>query len=248
MSGRETIITKDIDELSRAAAEVFTNIASASIDEAGTFSVALSGGSTPRKLYSLLASDTHRSAIDWTRVSFFFGDERHVPPDSEQSNFRMANETLLGPLEIASDRVLRWMAELSDVEACAAEYENKLRDYFQSEGRRLDLILLGLGDDGHTASLFPQTEALHELERLAVSNWVKKLDAFRLTMTFPAINDAANVIFLVSGSDKAEAVASVIEGEFRPDDFPAQLVQPVDGNLFWLLDEAAASELTRGSE
>ena len=247
MSEREVIIKSDVEELSRAAADLFVEIAGNSIDKRGSFSVALAGGSTPKKLYSLLASDVYRSSLDWTKIIFFFGDERHVPPDSEESNFRMANETLLGPLRISPEQVHRWEGELPNVAEAADNYEMELRAYLQGSERRLDMVLLGLGDDGHTASLFPQTPALYELDRLAVANWVEKLGAFRLTMTFPAINDSANIVFLVSGNKKAEALRSVIEGEFRPDDFPAQLVQPVNGTLYWLLDEPAAAGLDSSS-
>ena len=156
----------------------------------------------------------------------------------------MANETLLQPLEIAPSRIHRWRSELADAGQAANEYEIDLRAHFARSGRPLDLVLLGLGEDAHTASLFPNTPALSEIERFAVANRVEKLNADRLTMTFSAINDAANVIFLVSGRYKAEAVQSVLEGEFRPDDLPAQLVNPKSGDLYWLLDEVAASLLT----
>ena len=244
MFERQILIKRDLDELSRPAADLFTTIAREAIETHENFCVALSGGSTPRHLYSLLAAE-YSSAFDSTRVSFFFNDERNVPADSTESNYRMANETLLGPLGIDPDRVHRWHTELAGVDEVAAEYENELKRHFKQTGRRFDLVLLGLGNDAHTASLFPRTAALHENERLAVANWVEKLDEYRLTITFPVINSAANVIFLVSGKEKAEAVARVLEGERRPEEFPAQFVNPENGTLYFLLDEAAASLLNR---
>jgi 6-phosphogluconolactonase len=177
-------------------------------------------------------------------VSFFFGDERHVPPDSDESNYRMANETLLAPLDISPKNIHRWQAELSDTSVVADHYQDELQALLEPHRGSIDLVLLGLGDDAHTASLFPNTAALGESERLAVANWVEKLDAYRLTMTPLTINGARNIIFLVSGQEKAKAVAQVLEGEFRPEDYPAQLVIPQDGVVYWLLDEAAASQLT----
>jgi 6-phosphogluconolactonase len=240
---RQILIKQDLDELSSAAVDQFAQIANRSIIAHGSFSVALAGGSTPGHLYSLLASDNHRLKLDWSRVDFFIGDERHVPPDSDQSNFRMAKETLLDPLGISPKRIHRWQSELADANEAAVAYEAELKAYLGSSGRPLDLILLGLGEDAHTASLFPNTAALREIEKLAVANWVEKLNAHRLTITFSTINDASNVIFLVAGRYKSEAVQMVLEGEFRPEDLPAQFVNPEGGDLYWMLDGAAASLL-----
>ena len=240
---RQILIKQNPDELAKAAVDQFAQIANRAIVAHGVFSVALAGGSTPHHLYSLLASENHRLKLDWSRVEFFFSDERHVPPDSDQSNYRMAKETLLEPLSISEPRIHRWQSELPDANDAANAYETELREYFDRSGRPLDLVLLGLGEDAHTASLFPNTPALQEIERFAVANWVEKLDTDRLTMTFSAINDASNVMFIVSGRYKAEAVLSVLEGEFRPDDLPAQFVNPENGELYWMLDEAAASLL-----
>ena len=230
-------IKNNIQELSDTAAAMFVATARDIIAKRGSFSVALAGGSTPRELYSLLASTHYRDKVDWSKLIFFFGDERNVPPDSPESNYRMANETLLSPLGIDTANVHHWLTELPTQQA-AEEYDNRL-----SANGPLDLVLLGLGADAHTASLFPNTQALHETEKLAVVNWVEKIGAHRLTMTFPAINYADTVMFLVAGGEKAPAVRNVIEGDFYPDDFPAQLVQPHSGNLVWLLDKAAASDL-----
>jgi 6-phosphogluconolactonase len=236
---RQVLIKSNVEELNKAAAGLFVAASIESNALRGKFSVALSGGSTPRGLYLLLASDKYRSKIDWSKTTLFFGDERNVPPDSDQSNYRMAAEALLSPLKIPAKNIHRWETERGPVEA-AADYEIKLR----SNGP-LDLVLLGLGADAHTASLFPNTDALHEKEKFAVANWVEKLDDHRLTMTFPAINATRETIFLVAGGDKAEAVASVLEGKSRAKEYPAQGVKPTSGNLTWLLDEPAASKLKR---
>ena len=236
---RKVLIKSSLDELGTAAAGLFVAIALESIALRGAFSVALAGGATPRALYSLLGSDKYRQKVNWSKADFYFGDERNVSPDAVDSNYRMANETLLSPLGIRATKVHPWKTELGPVEA-ASEYESKLR-----ANGPIDLILLGLGADAHTASLFPHTEALREKEKLAVANWVAQLEDHRLTMTFPAINSARDVVFLVSGNEKAGAVAAVLEGKAQTDDYPGQGVKPTSGNLTWLLDEAAASKLRK---
>lgn len=229
------VIANDLKDLSRKAAAEFVRIANDSIEKKGKFVIALSGGSTPRALNAqLLQAD-----LDWSKCEFFFGDERNVPPDHADSNFRMANETLLEPLRIAKEKIHRWKTELLKPNEVANDYESKVKDV------KFDLVLLGMGADGHTASLFPGTEALKETKRNAVANWVPKLDAWRYTLTFPIINDAANVIFLVAGEDKAETLVSVIESEGPPDELPSRSVKPTNGELFWFLDEAAAKHLDK---
>ena len=236
------LIKPDLDDLSHYAAELFIKLAGEAIEERGSFSVSLSGGSTPRYLYSLLESPKYRHTIDWNRMEYFIGDERNVPPDAPESNYRMVTEILLDPLNVSSDRVLRWPTEIDDVEEVARRYEAGLRDRL-GPGGRFDLVLLGLGADAHTASLFPRTDALKETGRAAVPSWVEGLNDYRFTITFPTINNAANVIVLVSGSDKSRSVAAVLEGEPMPDVLPAQQVRPVNGELYWLLDEGAAADL-----
>jgi len=235
-------VAKTLDELSVAAADRITDIAKDAIEKRDTFSVSLAGGSTPKSLYSLLASEKYRTLLDWSKGTFFFGDERNVPPDSLESNYRMAHETLLGPLKIDPHRIHRWRTDFQDIEKTVSEYETRLREFFDGSTPGFDLMLLGLGTDAHTASLFPHTAALQETEKFAVANWVEKLNDHRFTITFPVINNAANLIFLVSGGDKADAVASVIEGPLRPDK-PAQKVNSENGNLYWFLDEEAAAQL-----
>jgi len=240
---RQILIKKDLDELSVAAATLFIEIARQAIEVRGQFAVALSGGTTPASLYRLLASEAYCDSIDWKRVFFFFGDERYVPETDPESNYRMVKETLFTALPLHSDSVRPWPMFEEVPEKIADGYEDEMEHFFGGDPR-FDLVLLGLGDDCHTASLFPGTTALRVTDRSAVPNWVEKLNAFRLTMTFPVFNTAARVIFLVSGQSKARAVATVLEGDFRPDDFPAQFVNP-EGELYWLLDEAAASRLEK---
>lgn len=241
-------IFPNLSTLSRAAAEFFCKIGNEAIKKHGRFSVALAGGSTPKSLYQLLASDACKNRIDWKRVFFFFGDERSVLPTDADSNFRMANENLLQPLQIAKENIFRWQTELKNA---AENYEQTIREFFdlsEIEFPRFDLILLGMGDDGHTASLFPFTEALKETSRIAVENQVEKLDTNRLTLTFPTINNAANIIFLISGGSKAEILREVLESEFKGEKLPSQNVKPTNGNLYWLLDTNSARFLNNFSD
>jgi len=232
------------EELFQAAAHEFVRVGNAAIAARGRFTVALAGGSTPKGLYSLLAKNHAR--FNWRQTFIFFGDERHVPPESPDSNYRMVNESLFTKINIPSKNLHRVRAENRDAHAAAAEYEEDLRQFFmpkRDEFPRFDLILLGLGEDGHTASLFPDSQALKEQTKFVVANWVIKFNAYRITFTFPVLNRAAEVMFLVSGIDKADITLHVLEGENRPP-FPAQRVRPVDGKLLWMLDEAAAERLS----
>jgi 6-phosphogluconolactonase len=237
------IVATSVD-LFHAAAEEFVLAARAAIGAQGRFTVALSGGSTPKALYSLLASNY--AGFAWNRVFIFFGDERHVPPTDPESNYRMANEALLTKIAIPPENVFRVPAENPDAAAAAIEYETQIRRFFAlkpGEFPRFDLILLGLGPDGHTASLFPDTAALDEQSRLVVANWVAKFKTHRITFTFPVLNRAAEVIFLASGAEKADMVRQVLQGK-NSSQLPSQRVQPTDGKLLWLLDETAAAKLT----
>jgi 6-phosphogluconolactonase len=231
-------------DLFRGAAEEFVRVGRAAISEEGRFTVALSGGSTPRSLYSLLAKNY--ADFSWSRTFLFFGDERHVPPTDPDSNYRMVNEALLTKISIPAGNVHRVHAENLDAAAVASQYEERLRSFFQLQPGgfpRFDLILLGMGPDGHTASLLPDSEALKESSKLVVANWVEKFKAYRITFTFPVLNHAAEVMFLVSGADKAVMVHQVLEGK-NTLPFPAQQVEP-EGRLLWMLDEAAAAKLRR---
>jgi len=242
---REIRILATPADLFNAAAEEFVRVGKAAIAARGRFTVALSGGSTPKSLYSLLAAKY--AAFDWHHTHLFFGDERHVPPDHPDSNYRMVNEALLTRISIPAENVFRVKAENPDAAAAALEYENGLRRFFAlrpGDFPRFDLILLGMGPDGHTASLFPGSEGLKEQSRLVIANWVEKFNTYRITFTFPVLNRAAQVMFLASGADKADMVHQVLEGRRTPP-YPSQQVQPIDGTLLWMLDEAAAAKLSR---
>jgi 6-phosphogluconolactonase len=233
-------IYESSEELAEAAAQEFAARAGEAIDQRGRFAVVLAGGSTPKATYEILASD-YADRIDWSKVHFFFGDERSVPPDHEDSNYRMAREALLDHVPAGS--VHRMQGELPPDEAAEA-YEQELRDFFGSEELpRFDLILLGTGGDGHTASLFPETAALEVHDRWVVANPVLKLETTRITLTVPVINAARAVYFLVAGEGKAGPVAEILEGTPDPRQYPATLIQP-QGGPKWMLDRPAVSELT----
>jgi 6-phosphogluconolactonase len=231
------------EHLFHAAADNFCSLGALAIRERGRFTVALSGGSTPRGLYQEL-SKNFCTQLDWRKVFFFFGDERHVPPTDSESNYRMANESLFSKLAIPADHVFRIPAEMPDAGQAALAYEQTLRNFFRpSPGSfpRFDLALLGMGPDGHTASLFPGTTALEEKEHWVVANWVEKFSAFRITLTYPVLNSAACVMFLVSGGEKSEMVRRALKDPAA--DFPCQKVRPTNGELIWFLDQAAAAKL-----
>jgi 6-phosphogluconolactonase len=241
----ERRVVDSTDALFQAAASEFFLRAIDAVEANGRFTVALSGGSTPRGLYKLLATDpARRDQLPWARMHFFWGDERHVPPEHADSNFRMADETLLSVAPVPPANIHRIHGEAASAADAASEYEDELREVFElAEGQwpRFDLILLGLGAEGHTASLFPGTRALAENRQLVVSNWIGKLFADRITLTPPVLNNAACVMFIVSGADKATALKAILEGPYEPDQLPAQLINPTNGRLLWLLDRAAAS-------
>jgi 6-phosphogluconolactonase len=234
------------DEAANAAAILFVESAAAAVARTGFFSVALAGGSTPHAMYARLTADDGPGArAPWTRTHFFWGDERCVPPDHPDSNYRMAQDTLIGRLPIALEQVHRIEGERPDALA-ASRYEDVLREFFRpgpGEFPAIDLILLGLGADGHTASLFPGTAALDERTRLAVPTAAPGPGAQRVTLTAPVLNQGARVVFLVVGAAKAEALAAVLEGPRRPDQWPAQLITP-QGELIWVVDRAAAAGLS----
>jgi len=233
-------------ELFEAAAEEVVRAANQAVAQRGRFTIALSGGSTPKNLYTLLATNA-RTSLPWDRMYFFWSDERHVPPADPESNYRMAEEAMLSKIPVAASNVFRVPTENPDAAAAAEAYEQTLRKFFAVEAGqvpRFDLILLGMGPDGHTASLFPETAALREKSRLVVANWVEKLKTSRITFTLPLLNAARGVAFLVSGTDKASALHEVLEGNAPGEQYPARLVQPIDGKLIWFLDRAAASGIT----
>jgi 6-phosphogluconolactonase len=234
------MIAPSAEVLTYTAAGFFTEIVNGAIKREGQASVALSGGGTPRPLFTLLAEPEWREAIDWGRVHVFWGDERFVPPDDAQSNFRMANKALLSKVPIPQENVHRFMTERGTAAEVAAEYARTVREYFKGQVAAIDFILLGLGTNAHTASLFPNCAALRERDRLVISEYIEEVKSERLTFTVPLINAAENVCFLVSGGEKAEVVRDVLDGEMNPEQKPAQLIRPSPGKLTWLMDEAAA--------
>jgi 6-phosphogluconolactonase len=238
-------VVPDGAALARAGAEQFVAAAGRAIAARGRFAVALSGGSTPRAMHTLLAGEAFDRRLNWSRVHLFFGDERCVPPDNPESNYRMARETLIDHVPVPAANVHRLRGE-DDPAGAAADYEADLRTFFGvSAAPRFDLIFLGMGDNGHTASLFPGQPAVHEQVRWVVAADVAAAGMWRLTLTPVALNAAAEVTFLVSGGDKAEMVQKVLDGPYQPDLLPAQIVNPSNGQLRWLVDQAAAARLRR---
>ena len=246
MGDSRIVVLPDSEALAHEAARRFQRLATQAVAERGRFSAALSGGSTPGALYRLLAGEPYGEQIPWEGVHLFWGDERCVPPDDPGSNYRLAHEMLISRVPIPLGNVHRVRGELQP-EAAAGDYADALRVFFDAPWPCFDLVLLGLGADGHTASLFPGSDALAERERavIAITAQYEDRPSHRVTLTLPALNAARQVLFLVRGAAKAEIVQSVLEGgEGR---YPAQRVRPVEGGLTWLLDAAAASRLGRQS-
>jgi len=236
-------ILSDAVALANRAAQL---ISAQAISVNNRFIIALSGGSTPKRLYELMADPNaeYRKQLPWQKMHFFWSDERPVGPGDSESNYRMANEAMLSRVLVPEENVHRILGEKSSAQEAAAAYESQLRSFFElanDELPRLDLVLLGMGADGHTASIFPGSEVLQEKQRLVAAPWVEKLHTYRITMTLPVLNNASNVLFLVSGDDKAAILNEVINGERGR--FPAQSIYPSNGSLTWLLDEAAGSKL-----
>ncbi len=245
MTKREIIVCRDEDELNRKAAAQFIALADDAIARSGRFTVALSGGSTPKALYSLLASPEYRNLVDWSRVHLFWGDERSVPPHHPDSNFRMVREALLDKIQIPNENIHRMPGERAPAEAAAA-YEAEIKNCFGVKPGgwpRFDLIFLGLGEDGHTASLFPGTDAANERAHLVAVVYVQRLQSYRLTLTLPVINAAAQVTFLVSGESKAAIVREILLADGASCSYPAAKVRPSEGRLTWMIDADAAQEL-----
>ncbi len=242
----EVRVFANSEELSQAAAAEFIQRANAAIQERGVFTIALSGGSTPKNLYALLATESWRGQVPWSKVHFFWGDERHVPPDHPDSNYRMTQERLLKLVSVPPENVHRIQTENPDASIAAEEYEQVLRQFFKLSGEQLpcfDLVLLGMGPDGHTASLFPGTEVIHDQTHLVAAPWVAKFNSYRVTLTPPVLNNAACVIFFVTGLEKAETLRTVLKGDYQPDRFPCEIIRPTQGILLWMVDQAAASLL-----
>ncbi|MGQ3685358.1 MAG: 6-phosphogluconolactonase [Candidatus Loosdrechtia sp.] len=243
---RELRVEADIGEISHVAAREFVRQSTNAIQTKGYCAVALSGGSTPQNLYRLLAGDQYRGQVRWSKVHLFWCDERCVPPDHYQSNYRMVRELLLDKIPVPPGNIYRIPAEYEDHNRAAEEYEQTLKTFFHlknGELPRFDLVLLGMGDDGHTASLFPETDTLEETRRLVAATYIKKLNGYRITLTVPVINQAAYIIFLISGESKSAVLKKVLEGELQPGILPSQYIRPVEGRLLFLADRAAAARL-----
>lgn len=230
-------------QVALAAAERFVAYTQEAINSHGLFSVSLAGGSTPRRVYELLATERFKHRVEWPQVDLFFGDERCVPPDHPDSNYAMAYETLISQVPIPAKNVHRIIGEGNPAENATA-YENQLRAFFAGlPWPRFDLVLLGMGDDGHTASLFPGSEALNEKSKWVVATRMERLSQDRITLTVPVFNHAARVMCLVTGAGKAERLAQVLHPQPGSESLPAQAIQPFEGSLEWLVDSDAASLL-----
>ncbi len=235
-------IEADLEAVAAAAADLFVSTAASSIEDHGEFRVCLSGGSTPAAMYRLLAAAPRVEQVAWHKVRFYFGDERCVKPDHPDSNYGLAKRTLLDFVNHCPNCVYRMEAERDPQEA-AADYGRMLKEQFGTGWPRFDLILLGMGGDGHTASLFPHTPALAEPKHRCVANFVPKLDAWRVTLTFPVINAGARVAFLIAGAEKAGVLHEVLHGPPDPERLPSQRVRPTDGELLFVVDAAAGQHL-----
>ena len=236
------LIYKTQAELFEDLVDYIINIADQSIQEKDCFNFVLTGGNSPKALYEMLAT-TYKDKIDWTKVYFFFGDERNVAPNHESYNGLMAKKAILAPLNIPADHIF-YVDTTLEPEKAAIEYHKAIVDHFDGGDLTFDLILLGMGDDAHTASLFPGTSILKSREVEIDSVYVDKLSTYRISFTAPLINKAKNIVFLVFGEGKAEAVKHVIEDKEKNTDlYPTQLINPIDGNVTWFLDSEAASKL-----
>jgi 6-phosphogluconolactonase len=237
-------VFKTGDELSKKAADIFLQTAVEAVSNNGKFSVALTGGNSPVQLYQLLAQSPYKEQMPWANTFIFWGDERWVPLTDEKSNAKMAFETLLNHVPVPKENIFPMWAE-QEPEEFAKQYEEIIKRHFASDNPQFDLILLGMGDDGHTASLFPGTEVLHEQTKLVQAYYLAPQSMYRITLTAPCINAAKKIVFEVFGDSKTDALYEVQKGEHNPDKYPSQLIQPTNGELIWLVDELAAKRLTK---
>jgi 6-phosphogluconolactonase len=238
----EVLIAKDLDELSHRAADWICKFIEKTLRKQNSFTLVLSGGNTPKKLYQLLASSAFINKIDWEKIHFFWGDERCVPFSDERNNAKMTFDALLNHVPVKKENIHIIRTDMNPEDA-AIEYEKILHDYFPDGNHTFDLVLLGMGDNAHTLSLFPGYNVVVEKEKWVVSFFLKEQQMQRITLTAPVINAAVRIIFLVSGGDKAGALHHVLSDEYNPDLYPSQIIQPYTGELFWWVDEAAAVNL-----
>ena len=237
-------IFKDADELSSSAAAWIADYIATTLKNQNRFTIALSGGSTPKKLHGILAAPPYSEAIDWKKIHFFWGDERAVPFADDRNNAKMAFDTLLDKVPVDKKNIHIMRTDIDPIDA-AEEYEKILHEYFEEDGPGFDLVLLGMGDDGHTLSLFPGYGVVHEEELWTDAFYLEEQEMYRITITAPVVNKARNVVFLVAGGAKAKSLQQVIEGKYDPDTYPSQQINPTGGELHWFLDEAAAQLLEK---
>jgi len=250
MAGVELLICRDLAELSLKTAHLFLRISNEAVTARGRFTAALSGGSTPEALYAVLSNPFFSTSVQWSKGFFFWGDERFVPSDHPDSNCLLAEKHLFSRVAVPRDHIYPVPTGLGDAARAAAEYQRTLESFFslgRGEFPRFDLMLLGMGEDGHTASLFPGTRALRETGKIVMAYHVDRLKADRITLSVPAINEAANVLFMISGQGKATALGRVLEGPQDPDRYPSQLIEPRSGRLVFAVDRAAAAGLAESA-
>jgi 6-phosphogluconolactonase len=247
-SGTNIRVLPDGPAVARAAADLFVELAAQAGQAGQPFRVALSGGSTPKMLYQLLSSDEYKGRVQWDAISFFFGDERWVPHDHPDSNYGLARDELFTKVPVDPAKIFPMPTEGLSPEEAAEQYEKTLAEQFGvplGQIPEFELIFLGMGDDGHTASCFPGTQALNVNDRCVTANFVMKFNTYRLTLTPPVLQAGKEVVFMVAGQSKAPALHEVLEGEYNPDEYPSQLLRQAKGNVTWLVDEPAASQLEK---
>jgi len=230
--------------LSKAAAELMIELANESVAIRGRFSISLSGGSTPEQLFVLLSTDEYKTRMPWANTYIFWGDERYVPLDDKRNNSFVARSLLLDKIDIPAANIFAAPVNLEPATETAIAYEQSLRTFFGGQLPQFDLIMLGIGENAHTASLFPHTQVIHEEKEWVSAVYVEEVKMYRITMTAPVINNARNVLFLAAGQGKAEVLKTVLTAAYNPDEYPAQLISPTHGNLYWFLDKKAASLLS----
>lgn len=240
----ELHIYKNPDELSQAVAKWIAGNIADTLKKQDRYTIALSGGSTPKLLHKILAAPPYKDQIEWSKLHVFWGDERAVPFEDDRNNAKMAYDTLLNLVPVPAAQIHVMRTDIGPVES-AAEYEQILHGYFDKSPTSFDLVLLGMGDDGHTLSLFPGTAAVHEEKAWAIAYFLKTQDMYRITLTKTIVNKAARIAFLTTGTGKAHALKEVLEGAYNPDLYPSQEIKPLTGNLHWFVDEAAAAGLKK---
>lgn len=242
-------VSKNAEELARAGGQLFVDLAAEAIGARGRFRAALSGGSTPKRVFELLATPEFSNRVDWNRVDLFWGDERYVPADDRESNYRMTAQALLEHVPVSSGNIHRVPTEITPPSAAASAYQDEIRQIFgePTSVPEFDLIYLGLGANGHTASLFPHSPVLHESSRLVVADFVTEVNMWRISMTVPLLNQGRVVAFLIEGAPKAQVLSEVMLGPRDPERLPAQLISP-RGKLLWMVDASAAALVSRAGE